>query len=255
MNPLDLLSSRTPVRQRGSRFTPLSSDGQEREELLQRLTPAAVAVAASGAALAAYRLAVRPWHRHWGTKPEELTRTLPGDELVPSARFRTTRAITIDVPPHAVWPWLVQMGQDRGGFYSYERLERLVGAEIRNVDMIHPEWQQLRVGDEVRLAPVERFGEEAKLTVARLEPERALVYGPPPATEADGSWAFVLQPTDGTKTRLIVRTQGRRESVPPFFFLFDLIHFIMERRMMLGIKERAEAHRAALQPVRTGTDR
>lgn len=216
------------------------------------MTPNGVRTAtlAAGAALSAYHLAIRPWHRRWGATIAEVHRTLPGDALVPDARYRTTRAITIDAPIPDVWPWIVQLGQDRGGFYSYDRLERLVGAEIYNTDVIHPEWQERAVGDVVRLAPEDRFSGQAQLTVAILEPERALVFGPPPPAETgDGSWALILEREDENRTRLLVRTQGRTANMPPFFFLFDVVHFVMERKMMLGIKERAERRARATPPV------
>ena len=200
-----------------------------------------IGAAVAGTAYAAYRFGIQPWHRHWGATPEEQNRVLPGDDLVQNARYRTTRAITIDAPVEDVWPWLVQLGQNRGGFYSYSGLERLIGAEIYNADDIHPEWQHLDVGDDVLMAPDDRFEGQAKMRVFSIVPERALVLGPPkPEADVDGSWAFALEPKDERSTRLLVRTQGPSPNVPPFFFMFDIIHFMMERKMMLGIKERAE---------------
>jgi hypothetical protein len=94
----------------------------------------------------AYALVIRPWHLRWGATDEEVEKPLPGDELVPEPVIESTRAITVHAPVEAVWPWLAQLGQDRGGFYSYEWLENLAGAWMRNALSIHPEWQHREVG-------------------------------------------------------------------------------------------------------------
>src|SRR5690242_10440737 len=101
-----------------------------------------------GAAIA-YALVFRPWHLRWGATDEETTETLPGDALVPHPKSQATHAITIHAPVAEVWPWLVQVGQDKGGFYSYTWLENLVGCQMRNADRIVPQFQQLQVGDKV----------------------------------------------------------------------------------------------------------
>jgi hypothetical protein len=194
------------------------------------------AVAAAGAgALAAYVCGIRPWHLRWGATDEELEQPLIGDELVPEPKLKATHAVTIKAPAADVWPWLVQMGQNRGGFYSYTWLENLVGCEMRNADEIVPEWQDLKVGDKVLLHP-----KAPPVEVAAIEPGRAIVLKP---------WgAFVLQPIDEKTTRLIIRSQGDYEpdlKNPVLNFLlwrvfYEPAHFIMERKMLLGIKERAE---------------
>lgn len=163
----------------------------------------------------------------WGATAVERTQPLPGDELVPAPALQTTRAVTIDAPPGDVWPWLAQIGQDRGGFYSYERLENLAGARIRNADRIHPEWQRREVGELVMLHPANG------LRVARFEPGRVLVL--------EGWGAFVVEPAGPGRTRLLVRGRvPRRASAIALALLIELPHLIMERRMLLGIKERAE---------------
>src|SRR5207248_2313440 len=98
-----------------------------------------------------YLLTVRPWHHRWGATSEVNTKQLPGDELVPQPEIQSTRAITVNAPAEEVWPWLAQVGQDRGGFYSYEWLENLAGCQMRNADRIHPEWQHREVGETVLL--------------------------------------------------------------------------------------------------------
>ena len=110
----------------------------------------------------------------WGATPSEANAVLPGDEIIDDPSMITTRAITIDAPPEAVWPWLVQMGQGRGGFYSYERIERLVGLDIRNADQIVPGWQRLEIGDQIRMAPP-KAGPDAGFTVAAIDPYRSIV--------------------------------------------------------------------------------
>ena len=176
-----------------------------------------------------YALAVRPWHLRWGATDEEVGKPLPGDELVPNPAIESTRAITVNAPVEEVWPWLAQIGQDRGGFYSYEWLENLAGCRMRNADSVHPEWQHREVGERVSLHPA--FG----LTVASFEPGRAIVL--------EGWGPFVVEPIDEMSTRVIIRSRvPRRLDVLLYYLLtFEIPHFIMERKMLLGIKERADS--------------
>lgn len=181
----------------------------------------------------------RPWHSRWGSSEAELRATLPGDDIVANPHYTIQHAVTIEATPDVIWPWLVQLGQDRGGFYSYDWLERLVGDKVQNADRIHPDWQTLQPGDLVRATQPDYLGgllgPNVGWRVVRLERHRVLVLG--------GWGAFVLEPK-GNATRLIVRTRGAgKPNVPlaPFgLFVFEPAHFIMERRMLLGIKERAE---------------
>lgn len=191
-----------------------------------------------------YWLVVRPWHRRWGATEREASDRLPGDDLVAEPADQQTRAISIDAPPSAVWPWLVQIGQGRGGFYSYDVLENLVGADIHNVDRIVPEFQDLAEGDTIRLAPEDYVVQSPDTApeVAVLEEERAIVLAPetdPPRW----SWGFTLEPENG-RTRFIVRSRGRKpEGLLSWVsnrFVLEPIHFVMERRMLFGVKERAE---------------
>ena len=128
-------------------------------------------------AVALYRMRLRPWMYTWGASDEEITAVLPGDELVSAHTPRTTRALTIDAPIAAVWPWLAQIGEDRGGFYSYSVLERAVGAHIENANTVHPEWQDVHVGDTVWLA--RRYGDAARQVVAAVAPGSHLVLMSP----------------------------------------------------------------------------
>jgi hypothetical protein len=218
------------------------------------------ALAAVGAlAPWAYLLIVRPWHIKWGATDEDVRKGLPGDELVPHPALESTRAVTILAPAEEVWRWLVQLGQDRGGFYSYDRLENLAGADIHNVDRIVPEMQHLKVGDFVPMAPVEWGVPMGGFTVVRIEPGRAVVWrqGWPndlvkmssSEVQERGTWAFVLEEVDEGTTRLLLRERSglkpRMRDVLFNYLLIERQHFIMERRMLLGIKERAEMALAA----------
>lgn len=185
------------------------------------------AVAIAAELVAAYLAVGRPLMLHWGANCEEVHKPLPGDETVPGPVVQSTRAVTIDAPVDAVWPWLAQLGQDRGGFYSYENLENLAGCHMHNADEIHPEWQERNPGETVYLHP--RKG----LPVTRFEPGRVL------ALENWG--AFVLEPRGEDRTRLIAR--GRTPRGPASILnalLMEIPHFVMERKMLLEIKRRAE---------------
>lgn len=195
--------------------------------------------------LAAYivgALAARPWMDKWGSTEQERVSALAGDELV-SAGEQQTHAITIGAPPAAVWPWLVQMGQGRAGFYSHDRLERLVGAEIRNADEIHPEWQQLAVGDLVRTyRPMPRFEPLGWLVAVVDAPRELVVHEPARGGVINSSWAFALEP-DGERTRLISRWRFRQRGLTHTIFkrlIFDPAHFVMETGVLRGLKARAE---------------
>jgi len=200
-----------------------------------------MASAIAGAAALAYSRVMRPWMATWGANDDERSAVLPGDDLVRGDAPRMTRAITIAAPVDEVWPWLVQIGEDRAGFYSYSWLERLALTDMHNADRIEPAWQQRARGDTIWLA--QRYGDVGRQITAVLEPPRAFVMVGPHDFEAiergdhaGGSWGFFLEPIDANHTRLIVRSSGGPVGTP----LFDIIHFVMEQKMMRGIKERAE---------------
>jgi hypothetical protein len=180
---------------------------------------------------------LRPWVDRWGASDAEVAETLPGDELVADVQATMTRAITIAASPEAIYPWLLQMGADKGGLYSYTWIEGAIFCPNVNADRIHPEWQTLSVGDPVKMCP-DAFGPPPYI-VAAIDPGRSLVMG---HTNPDGSWAetwqFVIVPQGDGTSRLIVRDRSSLSGG-----LWDIIHpgiFIMERGMMLGIKSRAE---------------
>jgi hypothetical protein len=209
------------------------------------------ASAAGAATLATFVLALRPLYMNWGATAEEIGKTWPGDELCPDPASLATRAVTIDAPAAEVWPWLVQIGQDRGGFYSYTWLENLAGAHIHNADRLLGS-RPRSVGDTVWMAPPQRYGGKGCMRVAQVEPERALVLVDPedfPEPAASGSaphgtWAFYLVPEGAHTCRLVVRSRSPQKAGAGRFLVFDPIHFIMERKMMLGIRDRAEAWEA-----------
>jgi len=214
-------------------------------KILRNTFTGAAALGGIGAMLAAYNYKIRPWHLRWGATDEEIIEFLPGDEVKPDAEIQVTHAITIDTPPTDVWKWLVQIGQNRGGFYSYDNLENLFGLEIHNTEEIKPDWQNLKVGDFVRSAHDGWLGGKYKdktgWFVVRLEENHALVL----RDEIErGSWAFILRPLENNKTRLIIRARGCKPSTLPtkifHYGFFEPAHFIMERKMLLTLKKRAE---------------
>ena len=193
-----------------------------------------------------------PATRAWGARPNDTYRPFPGDELVPDPEIRHTRGITIAAPPEAVWPWLLQLGQGRGGLYSYDWLENLVGCDIRSVDSIVPELQALAVGDVVSL----RKGGQPAFLVAAIEPGHALVLlARDPATGApahahpdvpmavDESWAFVVEPDGEGATRLLVRSRRRTRGARLDRLAWSMVEAAslpMERKMLIGIRDRVE---------------
>ena len=200
-----------------------------------------VGLSATAGATAAYILAARSRQLRWGATDEESEGPLPGDDLIEKADITATRAITIRASSSEVWPWIAQLGQGRGGFYSYDFLENLVGCDIHSADRIVPEWQDVEVGDEVRFAP------EVGLAVASLEQGRSLVLrgGVPIGNIAppyDFTWAFVLRNGPDKTTRLLVRERyaykrpWARLIVEPT----EVLSFVMSQKMLRGIKERAE---------------
>ncbi len=194
-------------------------------------TAAVVAACAACGAYAGYRR----WQTRWGATTEECGRRLPGDDLVARPQFAATNVVEIAAEPARVWPWLVQMGgYTRAGWYSYDRFDN---AGRPSADRIVPELQHLRVGDVLPTAP-----DGTGFTVRRIEPGRVLVLEIA-RPEGTISSAFVLDPVGGNRTRLINRVRWRFRRTPrtlPFALAMDAGHFVMNRRMLLGIRNRAE---------------
>ena len=201
-----------------------------------------LAIVVLGVAFSVYHALLRPWHRTWGATQEEANRPLPGDEVLPEPSDETTRAVTVRAPVEDVWPWIVQLGQGRGGFYSYSWLENLFGADIHNVDRIVPELQGLDEGDSIRLVREDYWFQSpiTSMTVERIDPGRTLVL----QGHDGGTWTFHLDPIDETTTRFVVRGRKPENRTAVGYALryltYELPHFVMERGLLLGIKARAE---------------
>lgn len=200
--------------------------------------------------LAIYAWVLHPWLARWGATHEEQVTALPGDALRPGPNTYTTRAITIHAPPEKVWPWLLQMGQDRGGFYSNDWLENLIGLDMHDAQVVRPEWQHRELGDVVRLVPDRWLGGLAGSLISGrkgapvgpriwlLEKDRAI---------ADSPARFVLLPAESQTTRLLLRESiasnrpgGGVAGEVVGWLIWDPMHFVMEQRMLRGIQERVE---------------
>jgi hypothetical protein len=191
---------------------------------------------------ALYWFPIRRWMNQWGATPADLARQMAGDGLLPEWTYSGTSAITIDARPEHIWPWLVQIGYQRGGLYSYDWLDRLFGYLDRpSATRILPEFQKLAVGDVIPL------GQGPGWPVAVLEPNRALVLDMRNLGGVDWVWQFGLYPVDGTRTRLVSRSRVRARAIwaQPLTHAIEPAGFIMTRRMLLGLKQRAEALRSA----------
>jgi hypothetical protein len=178
----------------------------------------------------------RSRHLRWGASDAEVAGAMPGDEIVPEPSFTATRAITIDAPPEAVWPWLVQLGYGRAGWYSYDLFDN---AARPSAERILPECQAPEVGDWVPM--VSKVNETTAFTIKGVEPNRWMLWAKPHST-----WAWKLVPLEGSRTRLIVRLKECYEwrrapgSALVTFILFELGDFPMMRKLLLGVKRRAE---------------
>jgi hypothetical protein len=213
-------------------------------------------------ALIVYDTVVRPWMENWGSTSEERSAALPGDDIVQDTMSHHTRALTIDAPPEDVWPWLIQIGDRRAGFYSHDWVERFVfPGMVHYVDgahsatRIHPELQDVRVGDHINTGSIGRLAIGSPVTV--LERNRALVIG---------TWAFILHPLPGGRIRLLIRERDagwirlaapRRSGILRAvgglidYVVGEPLHFVMVHGMMRGLKQRAETAMPHRHPVET----
>lgn len=220
---------------------------------IDRTTKRIIGLAGGLAAAASYGFVIRPWMLSWGATKDEQNRLLPGDELLPEPKIYATHAVTIQASPSAVWRWLAQIGQGRGGFYSYDWIENLMGLDIHNADRILPEYQEIKAGDVIPLAP-----QGFSVPVVIVEKERALVLhgdtrlrgageAPPmkPGEYLSVSWGFYLFPRSDGSTRLVERWKTDWNPGLKNVLFYRLIlepgAFLMERKMLLGIKQRAES--------------
>jgi hypothetical protein len=188
--------------------------------------------AAGAVALAAYLLWIRPWHLTWGATSQEVARAMPGDEIVKHPTFNATRAITIEAPQEKIWPWLVQVGCRRAGWYSYDWIDNMA---IPSAERILPEFQNLNVGDIVPMSPDGKEG----LRVKAIDPNRSMLW-----EGKNTTWAWRLDKLDQRHTRLVTRVHMHYDLTSPwiiFDLLFDPGDFVMMRKMLLGIKQRSES--------------
>lgn len=216
-------------------------------------------VGAAGMALAFLTPMLRGVRSHWGVSKELAMRPHPGDAWVPNPRWSWTHGIEIEASADRVWPWVAQIGQDRAGFYSYQWLENLVGCDIRNAEEIHPDWQGLRVGDGLKLhrdlpaAPIVELAEGRHFVVAGttdLETGESRTERPPRFVAL--SWLFLVEALAPERARFISRFRTdysddlatRLQHGPTT----ESVGFVMDRKMLLGIKARAEARIIAYAP-------
>ena len=184
--------------------------------------------------------------RRWGTIGAEATGPLPGDDLVPDPKWSYTLGVSVDAPPEAVWPWIAQVGQGRGGFYTYQTLENLVGCRIENTAELLPEHQHPQVGEGIHL-----HHDTPPLSIEHVDPPSALVlFGSPAEFDSDdvwgaSTWQFIIEPHGETAARFL--TRGRYDHASNWRsrlmfgrFPMEVITFVMSRRMMLEIKGLAE---------------
>jgi len=199
-----------------------------------------------------YHLGLRPWCLTWGTTAEEVQGPLPGDDLFPVYSSEATHAITIHATPEQVWPWLMQIGQDRSGFYSYTFLENAFGSDMPKVEHLVPNWKPRAVGETVWFANPKRFGGQGRMIAAVVEPGRAFIMVSPNDWQRlqsgqhaeEGFWSFTLEPVGNGKARLIARV---RNGNPPTLasrlvgrLFWEPAHFVMEQRMLRRIRDLAQ---------------
>lgn len=191
---------------------------------------------------AAYELLLREPMRTWGATEEEVTATMPGDELVAEPGRVSTRAVSSAAAPEEVWPWIVQYGIGRGGLYSYDRLENLVGIPVDSADAVVPELQGLGMGDRIRYTP-EGYPLDMEFEVVEVDPPHVLVLATP-STEpgpVDTTIAWTVTP-DGTGARVVLRWRATSGGAvaDTINHVFEPVAWVMERKQLLGIAERAE---------------
>ena len=186
---------------------------------------------------------VQPWYSHWGATSYEQSRVLPGDQFVTNGT-QATHAITINAPSSLVWKWVAQLGQDRGGFYSYDLLENMVGCKMPTVDFLRPDEQSWKSGDRLWMYPPAYGIEVSGAPLQTYIPGKVLGFATTQNTIGDSSWTFFVDPISASQTRLLIRSRAAYEtSVLHKVFnalFFDQAHFAMERRMMIGIKQMSE---------------
>ncbi|MEA2510180.1 MAG: hypothetical protein QOG21_2262 [Actinomycetota bacterium] len=198
------------------------------------MTPTLVLVA-SGVIAGGCFLFLRPWQLNWGATREEIARSMPGDEVVTRPTFNATRAVTVDALPEAIWPWLVQIGFGRAGWYSYDLLDNF---GHHSAETIVPELQHIHVGDPIPMGP----GGSTGVWVKALEVDHSILWWNKKSKRS--TWVWTLTPTDDGRTRLVTRVRSRPTwgypSTMMWIPLVEVADFPMMRKCLLGIKQRAE---------------
>lgn len=199
-----------------------------------------------------YHFGLRHWCLHWGTTAAEAHGTLPGDELFPSYTGEATHAITIHASPDKIWPWLMQIGQDRSGFYSYTFLENAFGCDMPKVEQLVPGWKPRTPGETVWFCNPKRFNGEGKMIPAVVETDRAFAMVSVADWQRiqsgnrahDAIWSFTIEPAANGQSRLIARI---RNGPPPTLgsrlmgrLFWEPAHFVMEQKMLRTIRDLAE---------------
>jgi hypothetical protein len=226
------------------------SDNRRLERGRTRPPGVGIVAALEGIALIVWNLVATPFiggrRLRWGTVSGEARRPLPGDELVPVPKWSYTLGISVEAPPEAVWPWIAQIGQGRGGFYTYQTLENLVGCRITNTTEILPDHQHPSVGEAIYLHPT-----APPIRVEIVDPPNTLVLFGSPAVVGEGegwgvsTWQFAVEPDGDGRSRLL--TRGRYDHSPDWKsrlafgrFPVEVVTFVMSRKMMLEVKRLAE---------------
>ncbi|MCL4296665.1 MAG: hypothetical protein KJ077_13090 [Anaerolineae bacterium] len=193
---------------------------------------------------AAYMWVIRPWHLRWGATDEEVERTMPGDDVVLQPTFNATRGVTITANPEDIWPWLLQLGSKRAGFYSYDWVDN---AGIPSSECILPEFQQISLADFIPMTPDGKQG----MWVKDFKANEYILWWD---KKGNATWLWQLSPLDNTNTRLITRLRVKYDWTPPWVFYYlvqDAGDIVMMRKCLLGLKRRVEAHRNKVKPLQT----
>jgi hypothetical protein len=188
--------------------------------------------ATASVGLVVYLLLIRPWQLRWGATDAEVAREMPGDDFIPEPTFDATRAVTVNAPPEMIWPWLVQIGHKRAGWYSYDWIDNLGKP---SAEKIIPELQSLQEGELIPISPDGKHG----FTVHTMVPPEHMIWGAP----GEMSWLWYLDRVSESQTRLISRVRLKYRWTHPsilFYLCLDVGDIVMMRKCMLGIKERAE---------------
>lgn len=209
----------------------------------------AAVIVAAAAVFALFFSVARPLYMRWGATNAELAASFPGEELFPAAGARSVRGVTVDASADDVWPWVAQIGQDRGGFYSYDVLEDLVGGRMPRATRVMPEHQAWRPGDQLWMYPKEKIGGAGGARLVAHEPGHVLMFasralGAGKDEPEAGVWGFVVQPVDAGHARLLAVSRAARATSPVAAgfgrAVFEPAHYVMERRMLLNLRTLAE---------------